>query len=375
LSSDPASRAVAKLEGRVDEFGLARVDGSLATFDPTQFMDLRVAFRNIEMTPLSPYSATFAGRRIASGRLGLDLQYKIDKGALLGDNKVELMKFTLGERVEAPGALNLPLDLAVALLTDAEGRIAIGVPVKGNVNDPQFSYGHLIWQAITTVLTNIVTAPFRALFGSGGDAVESIAFDPGRAALLPPEREKLKRVAEALEKRPQLKLAVEGQYSEADRAALRRRDVAHALALALESEAVGDEPPPVNARDAKTQRAMEALFVKRASEQAFAAFVTQTEKARGGKPVERVGALAALVGRPSADGAFYDALLEQLNASAPLPGDALDQLARARSSAVAEHLEKTLSVLPARVERKAAAAGDGERAKLGLDAAAPQKPL
>jgi hypothetical protein len=375
LSTDPASRAVAKLEGRVDEFGLARVDGSLATFDPTQFMDLRVAFRNIEMTPLSPYSATFAGRRIASGRLGLDLQYKIDKGALLGDNKVELMKFTLGERVEAPGALNLPLDLAVALLTDAEGRIAIGVPVKGNVNDPQFSYGHLIWQAISTVLTNIVTAPFRALFGSGGDAVESIAFDPGRAALLPPEREKLKRVAEALGKRPQLKLAVEGQYSEADRAALRRRDVAHALALALESEAVGDEPPPVNARDAKTQRAMEALFVKRASEQAFAAFVAQTEKARGGKPVERVGALAALVGRPSADGAFYDALLEQLNASAPLPGDALGELARARSGAVAEHLEKTLSVPPARVERKAAAAGDGERAKLGLDAAAPQKPL
>ena len=156
LSTDRASRAVAKLEGRVDEFGLARVDGSLDTFDPTAFMDLRVAFRNVEMTPLSSYSATFAGRRIASGRLGLDLQYKIDKGVLAGENKVELAKFTLGERVDAPGALSLPLDLAVALLTDAEGRIALAVPVKGNVNDPQFSYGHLIWQALSTVLTNIV---------------------------------------------------------------------------------------------------------------------------------------------------------------------------------------------------------------------------
>src|SRR5262245_14750194 len=375
LSTDRTSRAVAKLEGRVDEFGLARVDGSLATSDPTEFMDLRVAFRNIEMTPLSPYSATFAGRRIATGRLGLDLQYKIDKGALLGDNKVELMKFTLGERVEAPGALNLPLDLAVALLTDADGRIAIGMPVKGNVNDPQFDYGHLIWQAITTVLTNIVTAPFRALFGAGGDAVESIAFDPGRAALLPPEREKLKRVAEALEKRPQLKLLVEGQYTDADRAALRQRDVARAIALELESDAAGEEPPPVNTHDAKTQRAMEALFVKRASEQALAGFIAQTEKARGGKPVERVGALSALVGRASEDAAFYDALLEQLNAAAPLPGDALDKLALARTGAVAEHLEKTLSVAPARVERKAAAAGDGERAKPGLDAAAPQEPI
>ena len=374
LSSDPASRAVAKLEGRVDEFGLARVDGSVATFDPSAFMDLRVAFRNIEMSPLSPYSATFAGRRIASGRLGLDLQYKIDKGALAGDNKVELMKFTLGERVDAPGALSLPLDLAVALLTDAEGRIALAVPVKGNVNEPQFSYGHLIWQAITTVLTNIVTAPFRALFGSGGENFEGgIAFDPGRSALLPPEREKLKRLADALAKRPQLKLSVEGQYSDADRAALRRSDVARAIAVLLESEAAGEEPPPVNARDAKTQRAMEALFVKRASEETLAAFIAQTEKARG-KPVERVGALSALLGRASDDGAFYDTLLARLNDTAPLPGDALDKLALARSAAVAEHLEKTFSIAPARVERKGASAGDGERAKLALDVAS-QKPL
>jgi hypothetical protein len=368
LSTDRASRAVAKLEGRVEEFGLARIDGSLATFDPRAFLDMTVAFRNIEMSPLSAYSVTFAGRRIASGRLSLDLQYKIDKGALAGDNKVELNKLVLGERVEAPGALSLPLDLAVALLTDSEGKIAVAVPVKGNVNDPQFSYGHLVWQAIATVITNIVSAPFRALFGGGGEAVESIAFDPGRSTLLPPEREKLKRLAEALDKRPQLKVVVEGQYSDADRAALRRRDVAHAIAVQLDAEAAGEEPPPVNARDAKTQRAMEALFVKRTSEQDLAAFVADTGKARG-KPVDRVSALSALVGRPSADGAFYDALLARLNATAPLPGDALDKLALARTTAVAEHLEKALSVAPARVQRKDGTAAEGERARLALDVA------
>jgi hypothetical protein len=118
---------------------------------------------------------------------------------------------------------------------------------------------------------------------------------------------------------------------------------------------------------------MEALFVKRASGEALAAFIAQTEKARG-KPVERVGALSALVGRASDDGVFYDALLDRLNQTAPLPGNALDKLALVRSAAVAEHLEKTLSVPAARVERKGPAAGDGERAKLALDVAS-QKPL
>lgn len=372
LSTDRASRAVTKMEGRVDQFGLARVEGSLATFDPKAFLDLRVTFRNVEMVPLSPYTATFAGRRIEAGRLGLDLQYKIDKGALAGDNKVELDKFTLGERVEAPGALNLPLDLAVALLTDSEGRIALAVPVKGNVNEPEFSYGHVIWQAITTVLTNIVTAPFRALFGGGGDAVESIAFDAGRGALTPPEREKLKRVAEALAKRPQLKLVVEGQYGEADRAALRQRDVAMAISTRLEREVEGGEPQPVNARDARTQRALEELFVERASEQAFTAFAEETAKARG-KPVQRVSRLAALTGNASEDGEFYDALLARLVESAPLPAEALEKLGAARAGAVEQHLVQALAVPAARVERKPASSADGVRAKLALDVAGSTK--
>ena len=63
VSTDRASRAVARLEGRVDEFGLARIDGSLATYDPKAFMDLRVVFRNVEMSPLSSYIARRAARR------------------------------------------------------------------------------------------------------------------------------------------------------------------------------------------------------------------------------------------------------------------------------------------------------------------------
>lgn len=369
ISTDAASRALVKLDGRVGEFGLARVEGSLATSDPKAFLDLRVDFRNVAMPTLSPYSATFAGRRIASGTLTLDLQYRIDNGALAGDNKVVLDKFTLGERVEAPGATNLPLDLAIALLTDSDGRIAVAVPVKGNVNDPQFAYGHLVWQAIVTVISNIVTAPFRALFGggSGGGDAEQVAFDAGRAALLPPEREKLKRLAEALGKRPKLKVVVQGQHGAADGPALRRRDVAAAISQRL-GRADAAEPQPVNARDGRTQLALEALYAERASVLGLVEFIEATEKARG-KPVERIRPDQARAGRASPDGAFYDALLQRLHEAVPLPGDALDKLAAARAGAVVDHLLKDLAVPAARVQRKDAAAAGGERASLSLDIA------
>ena len=372
ISSDPAGGTALKFEGRVGEFGLARVDGTLKPFQPKAFTDVGVVFRNVEMSPLSPYSATFAGRKIATGRLALDLRYKIANSSLAGDNKVVMEKFTLGERVEAPGALNLPFDLAIALLTDSDGRIDVAVPVTGNVDDPQFSYGHLIWQAVATVIKNIVTAPFRALaalFGGSAESVESIAFDAGRATMQPPEREKLKRVAEGLGKRPQLKLVVEGQFGEADRAALRERDVALALAAKLGRQpAPGGLPEPVNPLDARTQRAMEALFVERHSEAALSRFVAETEKARG-IPVQRVNPVLALMGRSSPDTAFYQAMLWRLNDSARIPDEAPAQLADARARVVSRYLLETLSVPDARVVAKTAAEPGDERVKLSFDVA------
>ena len=172
----------------------------------------------------------FAGYRIAEGKISLDLQYKVRDGQLEGANQIVIDKLTLGERVDSPDALKLPLELAIAILKDSDGRIDLGLPVSGNLNDPQFSYGALIWKAIGNLLTRIVTAPFRAhrraCWGSSGEKLEAIDFDAGSDRLLPPEREKLKQVAQLLAKRPQLKLSVPGQYSEAaDGAALRARAV------------------------------------------------------------------------------------------------------------------------------------------------------
>ncbi len=374
VSTDRDSRASVRLDGRVDEYGLARVEGSLRPFRPKSFLDLAVTFRNVEMPPLSPYTVTFAGRRIASGRLALDLRYKIDNSMLSGDNRVVLEKFTLGERVETPGAAALPLDLAVALLTDSQGRIDLAVPVSGNVDDPQFSYGHLVWQAIKNVLTSIVTAPFRALGaifggGSGGENLESIAFDPGRAVLLPPEREKLKLVAEGIARRPQLKLVAEGQYGAADLAALRQRDVEAAVSTRLRRPTAADATTePVNVTEARTQRALEAIFIERNSEAALDRFSAETGKSRG-KPVERVNAALALVGRGSADREFYEALLKRLVETAPVPDDAPRQLADARAHAVAGYLVGDLAVPGARVAAKAATEPGEARVKFAFDVA------
>jgi uncharacterized protein involved in outer membrane biogenesis len=366
LGSDGESRATVKLDGRVDEFGLVKVDGALSAFRPKAFTDLSVIFRNVAMSTLTPYSATFAGRRIKAGTMNLDLQYKIDRSELVGENKVILQQLQLGERVESPGASRLPLDLAIAILSDSEGKIDIALPVRGNVDHPEFSYGHLIWQALVTVITKIATSPFRALaglFGGDAESLQTIAFEPGSDTVQPPERQKLQRVAEVLGKRTRLKLTVHGGYeAKADGDALRslrmRQDLAQRLGLKAKP---GEDPGPVAFDQAKTQRALEALLTERSGAKVFEEFQTGYEKSTG-KKAERVNPVLAVVGRASPDRAFYEALFRRLVEIAPLSDAELKALGQHRAEATARVLKERAETFADRVEvGDTEAAGRAER--------------
>lgn len=351
LSSDREARSQFTLEGKVDEFGYARLSGSANPFAPRDRSNFRVQLRNIDLATASPYSMRFAGYRIASGRMAMDLNYRVRDSLIEGSNKITLEKFALGERVDSPDALDLPFQLAVALLKDPDGTISLDLPVKGNLDDPQFSLAPLIWKAVGNLVGNIVAAPFRALgqlFGGGAaDFGGSIAFEPGGSRLLPPEREKLAHMAEALAKRPELKLEIPAHFdSAADAQALKRaaldRDIGRRAGFALADDAA---PGRVNMEDAKTRTALRALFAERFGKAELDRLRTEAEaKARAAKlpepPLaERVRDFAS--GAPQIADAreFYRTLLRRLREAQPLPADALAELGRQRALAIVAVLQ------------------------------------
>ena len=394
LSTKRDARSQVELDGRIDEFGLARVRGQLNPFAPTDNTDLNVVFKNVDMVSASPYTMKFAGYKVAEGKISLDLQYKVRNRQLDGTNQIVLDKLTLGERIDSPDALKLPLELALAILKDSDGRIDLGLPVSGDMNDPQFSYGALIWKAVGNVLTKIVTAPFRALgnlLGISADKLEAIDFDAGSAVLLPPEREKLKQVAQILAKREQLKLAVPGQYSDTDAAALRaqavRRAVAAKAGIKLEA---GEEPGPLNLGERKIRGALRDLYgerfgkaeldkQKKAAESAAPATAAASSAASAPAPAaakipvfQRLGKLIEGEPQVADTGAFYTGLREQLEAKQPLPADALSKLGAQRSAAILAALQQdgtpAARVSAGAPEKTEAAPGKLVGLKLGLAA-------
>ncbi len=288
LSNKPGTRGELALKGAVDEFGEADAQGTINLLDPTAYMDIAVKFSNVEMRNLTPYSGTFANRKIESGKLSLNLVYNIENQQLNSSNQVIVDKLKLGERVQSPQGRDLPLELAIAILEDSNGRIDLGLPITGDLNDPQFSYGAIVWKAIGNVLTKIVTAPFRALgalFGGGDtDELGKIEFTAGANTLSPSQREGLKKLGEALTTRPNLALTVQGTWAPADKAAIQNLQMRRAVATqAGEKLQPGENPGPLALNNEATQKAIEALFEKRFSGGELASMKTGFRKANPGQ--------------------------------------------------------------------------------------------
>ena len=217
VSSNKNDTTHLELDGVVNKYGAAKLKGSLNAAAIEKFTDINLVFRNINLVNMSPYSGKFIGQKISNGKLFLDLNYDIVDSQMLGENSIIVKKLELGEEVQSPDAVDLPLGLAIALLEDSDGVIDLELPVSGDMNNPEFSYGHIVFQAFFNLLTKAVTAPFALLgsmLGIDGDALEYVEFEPGSIVVLPPEREKLDKLSKAFIKRPKLKLALRGTFNE-----------------------------------------------------------------------------------------------------------------------------------------------------------------
>ena len=214
IDSRNAKPAPVNIAGKVDRYAPVTIKGSVNPFDPMASLDIATSFKRVELTTLTPYSGKFAGYRIRKGRLNLDLHYMISNGQLKAENKLVVEQLQLGEKVDSPDAVDLPIKLAIALLKDTEGKISIELPISGDLNNPQFSVMPIIWQTVRNLVLRAAQAPFKFIGGliSGGGAEDlgTVSFAPGSSELSPEAQKALTTLAQALKERPALRLEIEG---------------------------------------------------------------------------------------------------------------------------------------------------------------------
>lgn len=226
ISSTEPGHADVNLHAAVDGVGPIDIAGHINPFNQTATNILKITFKDVDLTPTSPYAGKYAGYRIAEGKLNLDLAYNLVGRKLESKNVITLDRFTFGEKVESPDATHLPVRLAIAILKDRNGQILLDVPVEGSLDDPQFRVRKVIIHTLLNILEKAATSPFSllgAVFGGGGEELSYQDFVPGSAVLSLANEKKLDSLVNGLYERPGLQLEIAGSVdSEADRDGLRR---------------------------------------------------------------------------------------------------------------------------------------------------------
>lgn len=329
LDSRDVASAKVDLKGVVSPSGEVSIRGQMNPLASDLSLDMALQFRQLELSALTPYAARFAGYRIDRGKLDLDLNYQIQKRQLKAENKVVLRQLRLGEKVDSPEAIGIPLKLAVAILRDVDDNIDIDLPLSGSLDNPEFSIGPIIWKAFVNLLQRAITAPFSVLgnlLGGDSGSLGEVPFAVGSSELSAAARENLGKLEKVLTARPALQLEVRGlSDAKADRAALQRQKVEAAVSQRLQGR-----------KDTRIE-ALEYLLRQAQSRSAVNALreLSQVPASNGKMELNEAG--------------FEARLIDALAGLQPVNDNALNALAQQRGQAIVATLLESKAVPAERI--------------------------
>lgn len=214
LSSNSESRADIHLQGLHGESSPLDIIGTINPLAQKKFADIDVSFKDIELIKFTPYSSKFLGYKIEKGKLLLDLEYNIDDKKLKSENRIRFDNFELGEKTNSESATSLPVGLAISLLKNPDGQINLDLPVTGELDDPEFKIGSIIFKMLANLVIKVVASPFSiigSLFG-GGEELSFVDFEYGDGEIKNKNYEKIDKLVQILHQKPSINLEIEGGF-------------------------------------------------------------------------------------------------------------------------------------------------------------------
>jgi hypothetical protein len=194
--------------------------------------------------------------------------------------------------------------------------------------------------------------------GVDGENLELVSFDPGMVTFIPPEAEKLRKIAGELAVRPELTLEIEGRFDpDLDAEEMRKAKLESLIEAHRDASKTGTTEPPA------LETILESLYSESFSPERLAQerakFTTAPappppeppKSKRERKAAPPPPAAVTVAPAPSFNGdAFYDEIRKQLVAAQTISADELRALGRARAAAIASALTSSGALQVTRLE-------------------------
>jgi peptidoglycan hydrolase-like protein with peptidoglycan-binding domain len=231
--SDPIQRIELELQALINE--RTRVSGSgwaVGISDPVE-LGFQAELDDLQLATYAPYVAAMTGVQLDGGRLDLKARAETLAGDLTGEldlvlDQLAFQPATGTDAERMTGTLGLPLAVAVNLLADADGRIALKLPITGTPSRPNVDIGPAVGKAVGGALkavfpATLVVATLDGLTKGGSPSLEAVEFAPGSDALTQSGKGYVESVAKLLKQHPRLRVRVCGRATAADMQALARQ--------------------------------------------------------------------------------------------------------------------------------------------------------
>ena len=174
--------------------------------------NLTLMLSNVKVADFSPYAVQLFGFPIENGTLSFRSQNVISDGNINGINKLQIASPKLGDKVKRfhPQYEKVPLKLGFYLLSDKHNNVSLDLPVKGNLNDPTFTYGKALGTVFSNLLTKAAAAPFH-LMTDADNNLKYIPFHPLQFDFSPEQYIMIDNVVATLQSRSDLGIILEEQ--------------------------------------------------------------------------------------------------------------------------------------------------------------------
>jgi len=208
-----------------DDYTALKLDARLRPFAQPFYIDAEGELSGMELAVVNGLVADALGHRFLAGQLDDTFSIRIEQQHLKMENALHLQDLDVEE---ISGKQGPPLATAIALLEDKNGIIELGVPVEGDLNNPDFkvlaALNPIIFKAVAGA-ASLAIQPLGSVLLVGSllaDQALQVSFDP---ALFEPKTagfsagaaDKVRQLAAKLKDKPKLRLRLCGIAAEADR--------------------------------------------------------------------------------------------------------------------------------------------------------------
>lgn len=135
---------------------------------------MSVVADNVDFTDFSPYTVQMFGNEVSNGTLSVNMLMQTINGELMSQNRFVLRDPKVEKkRHGVEPEMNIPFRTGMYLLTDRNNVCDIDLPVRGNLDEPRFSYKRLIFSTLGKLIVKVATSPFRRQKSASGDELSA----------------------------------------------------------------------------------------------------------------------------------------------------------------------------------------------------------